>query len=300
MEDSAVLDYSSEKIVFTTDSFVVDPIFFPGGDIGKLSVCGTINDLSTTGCTPVALSLAIMLEEGFLVSNLEKILLSIKHALKEANVKVVTGDTKVVEKGNIDKIYINTSGIGVLNNKTDISPFNIKVGDKILLNGGIGEHGLSILSQRKEFDFKTNLESDCAPLNSLVSDMLNVSKNIHAIRDVTRGGLATILVEMAKSSNTNIAIHQDKIPVKREVVGICEFLGLDPLYIANEGKIVVFVDKDDAEKVLQSMRKNKYGRSSQIIGEVTDSGQGMVVLNTTIGTKRILDMHYSKQLPRIC
>jgi len=241
-----------------------------------------------------------MLEEGFLVSNLEKILLSIKHALKEANVKVVTGDTKVVEKGNIDKIYINTSGIGVLNNKTDISPFNIKVGDKILLNGGIGEHGLSILSQRKEFDFKTNLESDCAPLNSLVSDMLNVSKNIHAIRDVTRGGLATILVEMAKSSNTNIAIHQDKIPVKREVVGICEFLGLDPLYIANEGKIVVFVDKDDAEKVLQSMRKNKYGRSSQIIGEVTDSGQGMVVLNTTIGTKRILDMHYSKQLPRIC
>ena len=300
MEDSAVLDYSSEKIVFTTDSFVVDPIFFPGGDIGKLSVCGTINDLSTTGCTPVALSLAIILEEGFLVSHLKKILLSIKHSLKEANVKVVTGDTKVVEKGNIDKIYINTSGIGVLNNKINISPLNIKVGDKILLNGGIGEHGLSVLSQRKEFDFKTSLESDCAPLNSLVSDMLNVSKNIHAIRDVTRGGLATILVEMAKSSNTSIAIHQDKIPIKREVVGICEFLGLDPLYIANEGKIAVFVDKDDAEKVLQSMRKNKYGRSSQIIGEVTDSGQGMVVLNTTIGTKRILDMHYSKQLPRIC
>ncbi len=300
MEDSAVLDYSSEKIVFTTDSFVVDPIFFPGGDIGKLSVCGTINDLSTTGCTPVALSLAIILEEGFLVSHLKKILLSIKHSLKEANVKVVTGDTKVVEKGNIDKIYINTSGIGVLNNKINISPLNIKVGDKILLNGGIGEHGLSVLSQRKEFDFKTSLESDCAPLNSLVSDMLNVSKNIHAIRDVTRGGLATILVEMAKSSNTSIAIHQDKIPIKREVVGICEFLGLDPLYIANEGKIAVFVDKDDAEKVLQSMRKNKYGRGSQIIGEVTDSGQGMVVLNTTIGTKRILDMHYSKQLPRIC
>jgi len=300
LEDSAVLDYSSEKIVFTTDSFVVDPIFFPGGDIGKLSVCGTINDLSTTGCTPVALSLAIILEEGFLVSHLKKILLSIKHSLKEANVKVVTGDTKVVEKGNIDKIYINTSGIGVLNNKINISPLNIKVGDKILLNGGIGEHGLSVLSQRKEFDFKTSLESDCAPLNSLVSDMLNVSKNIHAIRDVTRGGLATILVEMAKSSNTSIAIHQDKIPIKREVVGICEFLGLDPLYIANEGKIAVFVDKDDAEKVLQSMRKNKYGRGSQIIGEVTDSGQGMVVLNTTIGTKRILDMHYSKQLPRIC
>jgi len=294
------MDYSSEKIVFTTDSFVVDPIFFPGGDIGKLSVCGTINDLSTAGCTPAALSLAIVLEEGFLVSHLKKILLSIKHSLKEANVKVVTGDTKVVEKGNIDKIYINTSGIGVLDSKINISPLNIKVGDKILLNGGIGEHGLSVLSQRKEFDFKTSLESDCAPLNSLVSDMLNVSKSIHAIRDVTRGGLATILVEMAKSSNTNIAIHQDKIPIKREVVGICEFLGLDPLYIANEGKIAVFVDKDDAEKVLQSMRKNKYGRGSQIIGEVTDSGQGMVVLNTTIGTKRILDMQYSKQLPRIC
>ena len=300
LEDSAVLNSSSKKIAFTTDSFVVDPIFFPGGDIGKLSICGTINDLCASGGVPLALSLAIILEEGFLLSDLEKILTSIKSTLDEARLKIVTGDTKVVQKGSIDKIYINTSGVGLIDNNIHISPKNIKVGDKILINGSIGEHGISILSQREGFNFKTNLTSDCAPLNSLVSDMLSVSNNIHALRDATRGGLATILIEMAKSSKTDIKIYQDKIPIKREVFGICEFLGLDPLYIANEGKIVAFVDKNDAEKILKAMKKNKYGKDSKIIGEVTSSGDSFVILNTDLGTSRILNLHYGKQLPRIC
>lgn len=241
-----------------------------------------------------------MLEEGFLVSHLKKILLSIKHSLKEANVKVVTGDTKVVEKGSADKIFINTSGIGFLGNDIDISPCRIEVGDKILINGGIAEHGTAILSSRKEFNFKTNIVSDCAPLSSLVNDMLTASKKIHALRDATRGGLASILFELARASETNINIHEDKIPVKKEVRGICEFLGLDPLYIANEGKMVAFVDRNHADKVLQAMKKNKYGKDSQIIGEVTKKGEGLVILITELGTRRILDLQYSEQLPRIC
>lgn len=300
LEDSAVLNCSGKRIAYTTDSFVVNPIFFPGGDIGKLSICGTINDLVTTGCTPVAMSLSFILEEGFPVPDFEKILLSIKNATHDTNLKIVTGDTKVVEKGSADKIFINTSGIGFLGNNIDISPCKIEVGDKILINGGIAEHGTAILSIRKEFNFKTSIVSDCAPLSSLVNDMLSASKKIHALRDATRGGLASILFELARASETNINIYEDKIPVKKEVRGICEFLGLDPLYIANEGKMVVFVDRKDADKVLQAMKKNKYGKDSRIIGEVTEKGEGLVILVTELGTRRILDLQYSEQLPRIC
>jgi hydrogenase expression/formation protein HypE len=300
LEDSAVLNCSSKKIAYTTDSFVVDPIFFPGGDIGKLSICGTINDLVTTGCTPIALSLSFILEEGFTVSDFKKILSSIKNTINDSNIKIVTGDTKVVEKGSADKIYINTSGIGVIPDNLEISPYKIKVGDKILINGGIAEHGTAILSSRKEFNFKTSITSDCAPLSSLVKEMTAVSKNIHALRDATRGGLASILFELARVSKTNINIYEDKIPIKKEVVGICEFLGLDPLYIANEGKMVVFVDKKDTDKVLQAMKKNKYGKDSHIIGEVTEKGSGLVILVTELSTRRILDLQYSEQLPRIC
>jgi len=300
LEDSAVLNCSFKRIAYTTDSFVVNPIFFPGGDIGKLSICGTINDLVTTGCIPVAMSLSFILEEGFPVPDFKKILSSIKNTTRDTNLKIVTGDTKVVEKGSADKIFINTSGIGFLGNNIDISPCKIEVGDKILINGGIAEHGTAILSSRKEFNFKTSIVSDCAPLSSLVNDMLSASKKIHALRDATRGGLASILFELARSSKTNINIHEDKIPVKKEVHGICEFLGLDPLYIANEGKMVVFVDRKDADKVLQAMKKNKYGKDSQIIGEVTEKGEGLVILVTELGTKRILDLQYSEQLPRIC
>ncbi len=300
LEDSAVLNCSRKKISYTTDSFVVNPIFFPGGDIGKLSICGTINDLVTTGCVPLALSLSFILEEGFPVSDFKKILLSTKKILDETGLNIVTGDTKVVEKGSADKIFINTSGIGLVGNSIDISPRKIKVGDKILINGGIAEHGTAILSCRKEFNFKTNIVSDCAPLSSLVDCMTAASKNIHALRDATRGGLASILFELARISKININLYEDKIPVKKEVLGICEFLGLDPLYIANEGKMVAFVDRRDADKILQSMKKNKYGKDSQIIGEVTEKGEGLVILNTELGTRRILDLHYSEQLPRIC
>ena len=300
LEDSAVLNCSRKKIAYTTDSFVVNPIFFPGGDIGKLSICGTINDLVTTGCTPLAISLSLILEEGFLVSDFKKILSSIKNTLNDTNLKIVTGDTKVVEKGSADKIFINTSGIGLVGNGIDISPRKIKVGDKILINGGIAEHGTAILICRKEFNFKTNIVSDCAPLSSLVNSMTAASKNIHALRDATRGGLASILFELARASKTNINIYEDKISVKKEVLGICEFLGLDPLYIANEGKMVAFVDRRDADKILQSMKKNKYGKDSQIIGEVTEKGEGLVILITELGTRRVLDLHYSEQLPRIC
>jgi hydrogenase expression/formation protein HypE len=300
LEDSAVLKSDGRRIAFTTDSFTVDPIFFPGGDIGKLSIFGTVNDLATTGCTPLALSLSFILEEGFPVSDFEKILSSIKKAAAEAGIKIVTGDTKVVEKGSADKIFINTSGIGLLPEDVNISPSNIKPGDLILLNGSIADHGTAILNERKEFNFKTNLVSDCAPLNSLVKDMLDASKKIHALRDPTRGGLAAVLFELARSSKTNINIYEDKIPVKKGVMGICQFLGLDPLYIANEGKMVAFVSKEDTQKVLGKMKKNRYGKESQIIGEVTEKGKGLVILNTELGTTRVLDLHYSEQLPRIC
>lgn len=301
LEDSAVFNSITNKIAFTTDSFVIDPIFFPGGDIGKLSICGTINDLVTSGCKPYALSLSLILEEGFLIEDFKKILKSIKETISEINdVNIVTGDTKVVGKGFADKIYINTAGIGFIDKEIEISPKRIKPGDAVLINGTIAEHGIVILSQRKEFNFKTNLKSDCAPLNSLIKDMLSVSNEIHAIRDATRGGIARILIELAASSNTDIEISEKQIPIKKETYGICQFLGMDPLYIANEGKIIAFVAENEAEKVLDVMRKNKYGKDSQIIGKVIKKGSGSVTLKTILGTRRIIDIHYSEQLPRIC
>ncbi len=300
LEDSAVIRTSSHRISFTTDSFVVSPIFFPGGDIGKLSVCGTINDLATSGCSPLGLSFSLIIEEGFPVSQLDKILKSMQLTLNESGVSIITGDTKVVEKGNMDKIFINTSGIGAIEGGLNISPFNIKEGDKIIINGPIGDHGAAILSQRKEFNFRSKIKSDCAPLNALVADMLKASENIHALRDATRGGLATVLLEMAQQSNHRIDIYDRNIPVNDEVKGICEFLGLDPLYIANEGKMVCFVQNSDADKVLEAVRKNKYGKQAKIIGEVGQKGGQTVILNTELGTRRVLDIQYGEQLPRIC
>jgi hydrogenase expression/formation protein HypE len=305
LEDSAVFDFPGKKISFTTDSFVVDPIFFPGGDIGKLSICGTINDLVTSGCRPYALSFALILEEGFPVRILEKILYSMRQTLDEINtddtdVKIVTGDTKVVAKGGIDKIYINTSGVGFIKEETHICPSRIKPGDLIIINGSIGEHGIAVLSKREGFDFKTNIKSDCASLNSLVYDITAISENIHALRDATRGGLARVLIELSQTTKLDFEIDITKIPIKKETSSICEFLGMDPLYIANEGKMVVIVDPGDADKVIQSMKNNKYGKDSRIIGKVLKKREGLVVLKTEIGTSRILDLHYSEQLPRIC
>jgi len=300
LEDSAVLADINSKLAFTTDSFVVNPIFFPGGDIGKLSICGTINDLATTGCIPLALSLSFIIEEGFKIKDLKKILQSIKKVTDECKISIVTGDTKVVERGSADKLFINTSGIGAIGKNISISPSNIMKGDKIIINGGIAEHGISVINSRNNFNFSSDIISDCAPLHSLVQDMLKVSKNIHCLRDATRGGIATVLIELAKISNCRIDIYENKIPVKKEVLGICEFLGMDPLYIANEGKMIAFVRSDEANIVLEAMKKNKYGGESCIIGEVSKKGKNNLVLNTQLGTKRILDLLYSEQLPRIC
>jgi len=299
MDDSAVLNVKG-RLAFTTDSYVVSPIFFPGGDIGKLAVCGTVNDLSTSGSTPLYLSLSLIIEEGLPFEELETIVDSIGKAAEEAGVQIVTGDTKVVNQGTADKIFINTSGIGVISEGFDISAVKAIQGDKIILNGSIGDHGMAVMSRREGLSFKTSIESDCAPLNSLVADILTASKNIHVMRDPTRGGLATTLNEIASQSGTSIVLEEDKIPVKEAVRGACEILGLDPLYVANEGKMVVILPPEEAEAVLNAMRMNEYGGESAIIGEVTDGIPGRVTMKTRLGTSRIVDMLSGELLPRIC
>ncbi len=299
MEDSAVLKINSDKIAFTTDSFVVKPIFFSGGDIGKLSICGTLNDISCSGAKPLYLSLSFIIEEGFQTKELAKILKSMKSVLDEVSVPVVTGDTKVVEKNNIDKIFINTSGVGAVPPGLEISPLNIKPKDKIIINGSIADHGISVLTSRENFGFK-GIKSDCAPLSIMIEEVLKTGSGIHAIRDATRGGLASVLNEFSEISNYQFKIYEELIPVNKKVYAICEFLGLDPLYIANEGKMVLFVDPKDANQVLATLKNNRYGRNSVIIGEVENTRDSVVIMKTKIGTNRIIDRFYSEQLPRIC
>jgi len=299
LDDSAVFE-AQGKIAFTTDSHVVQPIFFPGGDIGKLSVCGTVNDLSVMGATPLYLSLALIIEEGLSKDDLHKIISSIKEAADEAGVQIVTGDTKVVNRGNADKIFINTAGIGVIADGIDISGHNAKPGNKIILSGTIGDHGIAVLSKREGIGFETKLESDSAPLNKLIAEIMQVSNKINCMRDPTRGGLSSTLNEIAEQSGVSIRIDEDKIPVRREVAAACEMLGLDPLYIANEGKVVVVVEAEDAEKVLAQIKKNKYGQNAAIIGEVTEKHNAKVTMRTPFGTSRIVDMLVGEPLPRIC
>jgi len=299
LDDSAVIKPVG-RLAFTTDSYVVQPIFFPGGDIGRLAVCGTINDLAMVGATPLYLSLAFIIEEGLLISDLEKVVNSIKETTGETGVAVVTGDTKVVNRGMADKLFINTAGIGTIPAEVNISGHNAKPGDIIILSGTIGDHGIAVLSQREGIDFSTELKSDCAPLNNLVAEMLAASRHIHCLRDPTRGGLATTLNEIAEQSGVSIRIFEEKIPVREEVASACEILGLDPLYIANEGKLVAAVSPDDAEKVLEQMKKHKYGGDSSIIGEVKEENPGRVVMKTVLGTTRIIDMLVGEPLPRIC
>jgi len=298
--DSGIFEISKSKFAFTTDSFVVSPIFFPGGNIGKLAINGTINDLSVAGAKPLFISLSFIIEEGFPIEDFQKILLSIKSATEKANVKIITGDTKVVEKGSCDKIFINTSGIGIIENGIDISPAKCKVGDKIILSGSIAEHGIAILTSRNNFEIETEIESDTSPLNHLVEKILSVSKNIHMMRDPTRGGLSSCLNEIAQTASVSMLIYEDKIPIKEELRSICELLGLDPLYIANEGKIVVIVDPDDADSVLKAMRQDPLGQNAQIIGEIIEDNSNLVFMKTIIGTTRIVDMISGEQLPRIC
>lgn len=299
LDDSAVFDFSG-RLAFTTDSYVVSPIFFPGGDIGKLAVCGTVNDLAMSGARPLYLSLAFIIEEGFSQSELNKVVDSVRKAAVEAGVEIVTGDTKVVPRGSADRLFINTAGVGIIAEGVDISGSNARAGDRVILSGTIGDHGIAVISQREELSFSTNLKSDCAPLGGLVADMLNASPNIHCLRDPTRGGLATSLNELAKQSKVSIRIEEEKVPLREEVLAACEMLGFEPLYVANEGKLVAIVPPDDADKVLKAMRKNRYGKEAAIIGEVGAEKPGRVVMKTALGASRIVDMLTGDLLPRIC
>ena len=299
LDDSAVFDLSG-RLAFTTDSYTVNPIFFPGGDIGKLAVCGTVNDISMSGARPLYLSLSFIIEEGLPVADLKKILTSIKETTAEAGVKIVTGDTKVVNRGSADRLFINTSGIGVIPEGIDISAANARPGDKIIVSGNIGDHGIAVLSQREGMKFKLPVPSDCAPLNNLVAEILAASKKIRCLRDPTRGGLATTLNDFAEQSSVGILIEENKIPVNNAVLAACELLGFDPLYIANEGKLVAVAAAEDADVILAEMKRNKYGSEAAIIGEVVTEHPGQVVMKTALGASRIVDMPVGELLPRIC
>jgi len=300
MDDSAFISSIDGALAFTTDSYVVSPLFFPGGDIGKLAVCGTVNDLSVSGAIPLYLSLSLIIEEGFLISDLERVILSVKEASQEAGVSIVTGDTKVVPRGKADGLFINTSGIGKVMQGVNVSGANVRAGDMIILSGTIGDHGMTIMAKREGLRFEGDFESDCAPLNSLVAEMLAVCPDIRCMRDPTRGGLATTLNEIAWQSSVGIVVQDSFVPVKPSVRALSEMLGLDPLYIANEGKLIAFVPAHMADKVLLAMRKHKYGHNAVVIGEVTAENQGIVVLRTELGTSRILPMLSGDVLPRIC
>jgi hydrogenase expression/formation protein HypE len=294
------------KVAFTTDSYVVDPIFFPGGDIGKLAINGTVNDIAMSGARPLFLSAGFILEEGFPIEHLKRILASMRDAAAEAGVAVVTGDTKVVQKGSVDKLFINTSGVGVIEAPIELSASNAQVGDKVILSGLLGDHGTTIMIARGELELETDIESDTVPLNSLVQDMLDEAgslagyRSLHCLRDPTRGGVATTLNEIAASSEVCIEIDEALIPVREEVKGACEILGLDPLYVANEGKLVAIVAADIADEIVMRMRKNAYGSAACIIGTVKEEPQGIVAMQTGFGGTRIVDMLVGEQLPRIC
>lgn len=300
LDDSAVLELGSGRLAFTTDGYVASPIFFPGGDIGRLAVCGTVNDLSMSGASPMYLSLSLILEEGFPLRDLEEILRSVRLASDEAGTFVVTGDTKVVHHGSADKIFITTSGIGLVPDGVQISGANCRPGDKVLLSGSIGDHGIALLSRREGIDFETTLQSDCAPLNRMVQEMVAFSRNIHALRDPTRGGLASTLNEFAESSHVGIRIEEAQIPIHPQVKAACELMGYDPLYVANEGKLVAVVPAEDAEGMVRVMRKNRYGAQASIVGDVIDKHPGRVMMKTVLGTTRIVDMITGELLPRIC
>ena len=300
LHDGATLTVSGTRLAFTTDSYVINPIFFPGGDIGTLAVNGTVNDLSMCGARPLYLSCAFIIEEGLPMDDLWRVVLSMEAATKAAGVQLVTGDTKVVDRGKGDKIFINTSGIGIIPDGVEISPRHAKIGDRIILSGTIADHGIAIMSVREGLEFETQIESDCAPLNGLVETMIAANRDIHVLRDPTRGGVASVLNEIAESAVIGITIVEDLIPVSEEVSGACEILGFDPLYVANEGKLLAFVAPTAAEKVLAAMRSHPLGKNAVIIGEVVADHPGTVIMKTRIGGSRVVDMLSGEQLPRIC
>lgn len=299
-DDSARLTMPASRLAFSTDSYVISPIFFRGGNIGKLSVCGTVNDLSTSGAIPLYLSCGFIIEEGLRISDLEEIVASMAATAAECGAKVVTGDTKVVPKGAADRLFINTSGIGLIPAGTDISGKNARPGDKLIISGTLGDHGCAVLLDRENLGIKSDIQSDCAPLSGMVRELADGIRGVHVLRDPTRGGLATTLNEIAQQSGVTIKLYESSLPVRQDTQGICGMLGLDPLYLANEGKMVCVVEKDSAESALSLLRNNKYGRNAKIIGEVTDQPGNRVFLETITGGSRILDMLQIDQLPRIC
>ncbi|MDD2927903.1 MAG: hydrogenase expression/formation protein HypE [Candidatus Omnitrophica bacterium] len=299
LSDSAVIGCEG-KIAFTTDSFVVSPLFFPGGDIGKLAIAGTVNDLVMLGAVPEYISLALVMEEGLEQGLLERVVDSIAFYAKAAGVKIVTGDTKVVEKGAADKLFINTSGIGRLVSKKEFSVKNISCGDKLIITGNIAEHGLAILAKRKELSLRFNIKSDCQALNGLIIPLLKQARGIKFMRDPTRGGLATTLNEITEGSRLGIVIDEKNIPFSAKVRVASELLGIDPLYVANEGKAVLAVDYREADKIIGFLRRHPLGRNARIIGTVVERPRGRVILRTIFNTERVLDMLISEPLPRIC
>jgi hydrogenase expression/formation protein HypE len=300
LNDGAIFELEGMRLAFSTDSYTVDPIFFPGGNIGDLAINGTVNDVAMCGGDPVYLSVGLIIEEGFSMTDLEKILSEMGKAAESAGVTVVTGDTKVVPKGAVDKIFINTSGIGLIPPNVDIASHHAKPGDQIILSGTIADHGITILTRREGLSFESGITSDTAPLNHMVKQMLTAGQGIRVLRDPTRGGVGTALNEIADKSKMGIKIYEEKIPLKKEVAAACELLGFDPLYLANEGKLLAFVSAKDAAAVLAAIQTNPYGKDAVVIGEVVEDHIGKVILETRIGGMRIVDMLAGEQLPRIC
>jgi hydrogenase expression/formation protein HypE len=300
LDDQAIVEVNGTRLAFTTDSFVVKPLFFPGGDIGSLAVHGTVNDLAVGGAQPLLLSVAFIIEEGLSVDVLRRVVASLHQAAADTGVRVVTGDTKVVEKGSADGLFINTSGIGLVGPGPELSANQARPGDRVLLSGSIGEHGIAILAQRDGLEFESAIESDSAPLHTLVASMLATTRAIRCMRDPTRGGVSSTLNEIAAQSHVGIVLEERAIPVREEVRGACELLGLDPLYVANEGKLIAVVAANVAEELVEAMRRHPLGRNAQIVGTVTEAHARLVTMRTTLGTTRIVDMLAGDQLPRIC
>lgn len=301
LHDGAVLKLNDRtRVAFSTDTFTVTPLFFPGGDIGELAVNGTVNDVAMCGATPLFISLALIIEEGFPMTDLTRILQSIQRAATLAGVQVVTGDTKVVPKGAVDGLFINTSGIGMIPENVTIGSTGARTGDKIILSGTMADHGMTILTQREGLAFDSAIQSDSAPLNQMVAKILAASNKVHVLRDPTRGGVGTTLNEIADSSRAGIVLQESRLPVSDTVAGVCELLGFDPLYVANEGKLLAFVAAEDADTVLAAIRSDTFGQEACIIGDVTAEHPGQVILETRIGGRRIVDMLTGEQLPRIC
>ncbi|PWH13172.1 MAG: hydrogenase expression/formation protein HypE [Anaerolineae bacterium] len=299
-DDGAVVEFPVGKLVVSTDSHVVAPLFFPGGDIGHLAVCGTVNDVAVMGATPLYLTVGFILEEGLPLDTLHRIVDSMRQAAREAGVQIVSGDTKVVQRGKADGVYISTTGVGVLPPGRMLGGAQARPGDVVLLSGPMGDHGIAVLAARGELGFETDIQSDCAPLNGLIADLLTACPAVHVLRDPTRGGVATTLNEIARQSGVGITLFEKSLPVRPAVAAVCEMLGFDPLYVANEGKILVILPREHAEQALAAMHNSRYGKEAVLIGEVTEAPAGRVLMKTALGSTRVVDMLAGEMLPRIC